>query len=289
MAVDRQWATVAKRTRPTRVVPFDGTPRFALICVNFSTTHYLKLMLLTLSEQDDLTPLHDVIVVDNGSRDGGQEFLRLLDASIPHVHVVFRRHRLHHAVGMRSGVRRLDRLNEHSSLPANVLLFCDADVIFRDRLALRALSDSMASGAALAGEWRRNARRTGPNIQASFFAVRRDVYARRDVAPLMHDGAPAARQQASLQEAGLVAVDFPSNHGGFILHRGRTGVEAASVHRPSHAYASVLRNTPHFMHVAGGAGIWNAMEEQHAARLEMGQESALLELLAKRFRHLAGR
>jgi GT2 family glycosyltransferase len=58
--------------------PFNGEPRFALITVNYSTTRYLKLMLLTLTEQSSLQLLTNIVLIDNNSRDGGQRFLRKL-------------------------------------------------------------------------------------------------------------------------------------------------------------------------------------------------------------------
>src|SRR5271167_700450 len=68
--------------------PFDGEPRFALITVNYSTTRYLKLMILTLAEQSSLKLLKRIILVDNCSRDGGSGFLRELAERINIVSVV---------------------------------------------------------------------------------------------------------------------------------------------------------------------------------------------------------
>ena len=71
--------------------PFDGAPRFALITVNYSTTRYLKLMLLTLAAQSSLKLLKRIILVDNGSRDGGSSFLRELAERINITSVVHNR------------------------------------------------------------------------------------------------------------------------------------------------------------------------------------------------------
>src|SRR5262249_5605913 len=87
--VDHAWALVAKRVfRRRHVGSFDGDPRFALLTVNFSTTHYLKLLLLTLCQQRELELLHRIVIADNDSRDGGQSFLRALAARVPRVEVV---------------------------------------------------------------------------------------------------------------------------------------------------------------------------------------------------------
>ena len=77
--VDQAWTMSWHKFKRKRMgPPFDGEPRFALITVNYSTTRYLKLMLLTLAEQSSLKLLKRIILVDNGSRDGGSSFLREL-------------------------------------------------------------------------------------------------------------------------------------------------------------------------------------------------------------------
>src|SRR5262249_58076320 len=68
--VDQAWALAQwKLERATPIAAFDGDPRFALLTVNFSTTRYLKLMFLTLTEQEALSRVRRVVVVDNRSRD----------------------------------------------------------------------------------------------------------------------------------------------------------------------------------------------------------------------------
>jgi len=287
MLLDRAGARALKRWGPRPASPpFDGSPRLALVTVNFSTTAYLKLMLLTLAEQERLDLLERIVVVDNGSRDGGVELLRRLAAEIPRLHLVERRHRLTHGAGMRAGVRALDRLDGRSPSPSNVVLFCDTDVVFRHPRALATVAEAVAdTGAALVGEVRAGAN-VEPDIQASFFAVRRDVLARRDIAPLVHDGAPAYRMQRSIWTAGLPVVNLPTNHGGLILHRGRAGVEAAARYLPRHEYARVA-TSPHFMGVPDGQRIWGDIEAQHAGLLDPSREAELVAVLSERLAALA--
>lgn len=262
----------------------EGRARFALVTVNFSTTRYVKLLLLTLCEQESLPDrLARIVIVDNGSKDGGADFLRSLDSAVPGVSLVFRAHWLHHGAAMRAGVRALDRSDAADVQPANVILFSDPDVIFRDSRTLVQLAAEFDDGAALAGE-PRFGRSEGPDIQASFFAVRRDVYSWPEVAPLVHDGAPAYRQQVSIAKAGLPIADFPSNHGAFILHRGRSAVAASGVYRPNHPYATVRQNSPHYMGVPDGPAVWRAVEDQYAEFLKPGRESRLVAHLQSRLR-----
>lgn len=283
MRLDQGWALAWNRFAPALSVPYDGKPRLALISVNFSTTYYLKLMLLTLSEQNRLGLVNRIILVDNNSRDGGQKFLHRLAERVPRLHIVANRHFVNHARGMRAGVRALDRVEINDLQPSNTLLFCDTDVIFRNPDALNALVTSASvHDAAFIGEMRID-RSGSPNIQASFFAVRRDVYARREIAPLVNHGSPALWQQESVRRAGLALIDFPSNHGGYILHRGRTGVAAASEFLPHHPYATADRRSPHFMGVPNGREIWAAIEQRQSSFLPVDSEQRLIEILAERF------
>lgn len=282
--IDQAWTLARSRLEPARpVAPFDGDPRFALLTVNFSITRYLKLMLLTLTEQSALARVHRIVIVDNGSRDGGIPFLRALSTRADRVHLAEHKHFLNHARGMRTALRTLDRVEaeESTRTPSNLLLFCDPDVVFRDQDALRDLGDALVEhDAAFAGELRREP----PDLdaQASFFVVRRDTYARHDILPLVNHGSPALWMQRSISRAGLTAVHFPSNHGGYILHRGRSAVAAARELFPRHSYATVEYRDAHFMGVRDGPRVWAETEDRFAEVLRPEAEASLIALLADR-------
>jgi hypothetical protein len=284
-AIDSVWAPAVKRCSraPRAIHDAEAEPRLALITVNFSTTRYLKLMLTTLVEQAGLDLVHRVVVVDNGSRDGGRDFLRALAACAPRVTLVERRHFLTHAHGMRSGARAL-RAVERDLPPserANYLLFCDPDVIWRNPDALLDLvGATIAHDATLAGEIRHGVNPM-PDIQASLFLVRRDVYDDPSIPPLVVHGSPAYQLQRAIFDRGDPVVDFPTNRGGYALHRGRTGVAAAAAHR-GHAYARATARWPHYMGLSDGAVVWATVEARHAPLLEPAGEAALLDLLSAR-------
>jgi hypothetical protein len=280
MVCDRLAAGVVDRLRRPSIGGPPGT--VAIVTVNYSTTRLVKLMLLTLASQDALDRVTSIVVVDNGPRDGGAAFLRALDRRIPRVRLVERRHWLHHGPAMRAGATRALESDSAARSP-ETLLFVDPDVIFRDPATIGTVAQLAERGAALVGEHRRGRRHPGPNIQASFFAVRVDAYRRRDVRPLVHDGAPAYRMQLDIERAGLPIVDLPTNHGGLILHRGRSAVAAASQFRPGSAYASARRARPHFMGVRDGGAIWAQAEREHAALLDPAREPELLDVLAHAF------
>jgi len=286
-SADRAWVTTADRvTRRPPVEPFDGVVRYALVSVNASTTHYVKLMLCTLAEQSHLGLVQQVVLVDNRSRDGGAAFLRSLAGRAPRVHLVENRLFLNHARGIRAGLRALGRIERDvpEAERANVLLFVDSDVIFRSPTALYDLTATiMAFDAVLVGEVRHMGDNPHPNIQASFFALRRDVTARRDITPWINSGEPAFDLQWSVVKAGLPIVDFPSNRMGHILHRGRSASVAAARFTPLRSYGTVPGAEPHFMNVPDGARIWDKIESRHASRLGSAAEPALVESLATSF------
>ena len=275
---DQAWAITRHRFGPRAPVPpYDGDPRCGLITVNRSTTHYLKLMLLTLAEQEHLELLRQIVVVDNASRDGAESFLRALDAAIERVTVVRNRHFLNHARGIRAGLRALEP-------EVNVVLACDTDVVFRNPTTLASLASLVTvHDAALVGELR-NVGRRYPDIQASFLTMRRDWLARRDVRPWVNHGSPALWLEESVWEAGGVVVDYPSNLGGNVLHRGRSAVAGARRYAPRSSYATAPNSQPSYMGVPEGAAIWAAVEDRWAPLLAPERDADLVDHLAQRFR-----
>ena len=224
------------------------------------------------------------VVVDNASRDGGPPFLRALDDRAARVDLTERRRFLSHAHGMRAGVAALRR--RERDFPDNErtthLLFIDTDVIWRSPDALLALTTAaVAVDAALAGEIRRYVPNRLPDIQASLFLLRRDVYDDPAIPPLFNCGAPAYRLQRAVIDRGDTVVDVATNRDGLTLHRGRSGVMAAAAH-PRHPYAHAVNRSPSFMGVSGGAAIWAAAEAAYAPWLSADGEQELLDLLAAR-------
>ncbi len=268
---------------------FDGDPRFALITVNFSTTYYLKLMLLTLCEQNDLQKIYRIIIVDNSARDGGSPFMQQLAASVENIHLVKNHFIRTHARGLRKGIAFLDKyeLSEEHHMKSNLLLVCDTDIIFRKKETLTDIATAFCSkDIAFVGELRYGLY-PYPEAQASFFALRRDCYARSDVAPFVHHGAPAYWMQRSLWRAGLQVEDFPSNHGHYILHRGRSGVAAARQYHPFSAISTASNQEPHYMGVPDGEKIWKKTEDYFSVLLREEEEDRLIEYLTEKLKVLA--
>jgi hypothetical protein len=284
--VDQVFSVCCKRVKPPSAIGgFEAPVRFSLITVNFSTTDYLKLMLLTLCEQENLASLRNIVIVDNHSKDGGEDFLNKLASQNDNVHLVRNTFNCTHARGLRKGIAYVDQLEGSSSKEAqsNVLLVCDTDIIFRNSQTLNDTAELIGQdNTAFAGELRQGLY-AYPEAQASFFAVRRDCYARPDIWPIVHHGAPAYFMQRSFWKKGLKLAHFPSNHGGYILHRGRTAVSAAKKYHPLNAFATTENDKPHFMGVPDGQAIWEKTEKRYEKLLSKQNEQALLEYFNSRF------
>lgn len=193
--------------------------------------------------------------------------------------------RLGHGPGLRAGLRTLGSADSGEDRPANAVVFCDTDVVFRSASALTSVAAALIEHRpAVMGEVRSGSSASGnPDIQASFLVVSRDVLDRRDVAPPVHHGSPTAPLQRSVVEAGLTVVDLPTCRGGLLLHRGRAGVAAATRYRPGHQHAGLANDQPHYMGVPDGARIWAEIEQRHAELLDPEAEARLVDLLARRF------
>ncbi len=265
-------------------VEWNGNPHFALLTVNFHSTRYLKMMLLSLCEQNDLQRLERLVIVDNGSQDGGLPFLQALAERCEKVLLVENRRWNNHARGMRLGLAALDEYDgeKADSACANVLLFCDPDVLFLRTDTLSEVAQVFSDPAVShAGELRTHLFSLA-EAQASFLAVRRDWAARRDISPWVNHGSPAWWMQRDLIKRGGKAAHFPGNEEGYILHRGRSAVAAVRTFDPSHPYATARHREPHYMGRPGGDKTWAAMEQSFADWLDKSREKELIENLAAR-------
>lgn len=203
---DQALTMAYRQLSPPPATPvFDGEARFAFVTVNFSTSRWLALSLLSLSEQESLGCINDIVIVDNGSRDGGRLLIRELATKIPRITLIENNHLLSHARGMRLGIKKLDTLNSR----ANVILSVDTDVIFLRPDTLGELSRIFEQGAAFAGEMRHGIFEI-PEAQASFIAVRRDVYARKQIAPWVNHGSPSYWMQKASAMPDCRYLTFPA-------------------------------------------------------------------------------
>jgi hypothetical protein len=114
---------------------------------------------------------------------------------------------------------------------------------------------AVAADAAIAGEIRIHGPNPHPDIQASLFLLRRDVYDDPAIPPPLNCGSPAYRLQRAVIDRGGI---------------------------PAHPYVHATTLDPSFMGVHGGGAIWAATEAGYAHWLDADGEPALLDLLAER-------
>jgi len=265
-------------------IKFDGQARFTLLTVNYSTTYYLKLMLLTLSKQNNLDKLKQIIVVDNNSKDGSSQFLQQLNIRSKAIHVISNKWFCHHARGLRLGINALDQIEKKLTCQqkSNVLMICDTDIVFRNPETVSSLAKVFErKQAAFAGELRYSDH-VCPQAQASFLCLLRECYERKDIQPFVYHGSPAYWLQKSLWKAGLYLHDFRSNFAGYILHRGRSGVAAAKQYKPLSSFTTV-NNQAHYMGVKNGKEIWQNIEKQHQELLKKENQQQLIDHLVRSF------
>ena len=258
---------------------FDGDARFALITVNYSTCYYLKLMLITLCQQDNLDKLNRILIVDNNSKDGSLPFLQNLEKKIGKVHVLQNTFFCHHARGLRLGIKALSTIEKHEKLKSTLILACDTDIIFRNTKTLTELASVFENKkASFAGELRYS-QSVCPQAQASFLCFTRESYAQKTTSPLVYHGSPAFWMQRSLWKKGAYLHDFPSNFGGYILHRGRSGVAAAGKYNPLSSFATVTNAQAHYMGVENGESLWQDCEKKYSHLLTKEKENELIDYL----------
>lgn len=250
--------------------------------VNFSTTRYLKLMLLTLTEQQCLELVSRSVICDNGSKDDPEPFLAHLETATAGRVIVTRNARpASHASGMRRALKALRMAERGVAKPANILLFCDTDVAFRDPATLKAVADRFRDDdVAFGGELRRGLF-PYPEAQASFLAVRRDWAERGTTAPWVHHGSPAYWLERSIWRQGGKGDHFPSDDGGYILHRGRSGVAAAQTFLRRHHLRDVPYNNAHFMGVPNGPQIWHEIDDRWSHLLDAEDATSAAEVIAE--------
>lgn len=238
---------------PPTIEPFDGNTRFAL--------DYGELLDHLFSQVDAAHPLRATGTCARAQTDHRRQRFRRRQSTL---HPPARCSGASGAslgesplpdarTGMRLGAALLDDLE--SKYPphqrANLLLFCDTDIIFRNQDALSdsprpsstRMWPSQESSGALGTPIRR------PRRHFSRYAETATRY------PFVHHGAPAYFLQRSIWRAGLHLEHFASNHGGYILHRGRSAVAATHDYRPGGAHATAALHTPHYGSAHGRADL----------------------------------
>ncbi len=171
-----------------------------------------------------------VVVVDNGSTDGTLDLLDALrDAGL--ISVRINRRQEGHGVALNQGIEllRREQLAAKPGEGLDYLWMLDSDaLVLRPDVLDCVLPRMQADGACLAGEYL--PREMLPEIDGyahpSSLLIRPSALWRRPIVPFDRSGAPALRLQQRMQRLGWMRLDFPFMAGGYVLHVGRSTLQA---------------------------------------------------------------
>jgi glycosyltransferase involved in cell wall biosynthesis len=226
--------------------------RVVVVCASYNTKELIGLLLWSLRRIVRWPDL-DVVVVDNGSRDGSAEMLAEAGRAGACTLLANDTNR-HHAPALNQGISWL--ATQPEPLPAWIWAL-DSDVVAaRPGVLADAVAIAESQSAALVGEpqwdpWHQVERFGSYSLLLDPARVWRP-----GLAPFADDGDPAFGVQMSAAKAGLGLADFPFTADGYVIHRGRSSLAAVYAagdrsHRDFDWAAD--HHEPHFAEVPGAA------------------------------------
>lgn len=227
-------------------------------------------------------PPQRIVVVENGSTDGSQEFLMELHR-LGLVHVVRNTRSNQHGPGLNRGLDEARRLNDRASL----IWVVDSDVFVAKAEALEESRTFLAeSGAPLIGpQDGALATRALPDgyahVSCLLFDPRR-IWRGRTTVFLDH-GDPGRGMQESLRASGAPAAFFPFYNDGYAVHLGRATLMSVAANsettNPLYDWA-VTHNTHHYAGYEHGPSLHRqlceAMQEEVGPLTATGFAAACL-------------
>ena len=230
----------------------------AVVTVSYHTRELTAFLLWSLRRIVSWQAL-EIVVVDNGSRDGSAELLA--DAEHGGVCVLLANNvNRQHGPGLNQSISWL--ASRPGQLPAWIWILDSDAVAARPDALSAALAAAESGSAALVGEpqWDRwhQAERFG---LYSLLLDPAQVW-RQGAAPFTGGGDPAFDLLRSAAERGLPSAAFPFTAGGYVIHRGRgslSAVAAAGDHsHPLYQWATG-HHEPHFGEVPGADKRYEAL------------------------------
>ena len=230
-----------------------ATPgRVAVITVSYNTRELTALLLWSLRQVLAWESL-EIVVVDNGSRDGSAELLAKIDAAggcrlIPNAGNVMHGPALTQAMSFLAARR--------TGLPRWIWVL-DSDVVISRPDALRlAVREAEEAHAAIVGEsWWDDEHGMDCFLAYSLLIDPARVW-RDGLEPFVDGGDPAFELLQSARAQNETLAEFPFAKGGYVIHRGRSSLftvwESGDATHPDHGWARD-HHEPHFALVEGAA------------------------------------
>lgn len=230
----------------------------AVVTVSYNTRELTAFLLWSLRRIVSWPDL-EIVVVDNGSRDGSAELLA--EAAEAGVCVLLANEvNRQHGPGLNQGISWL--ASRPGPLPAWIWIL-DSDVVAaRPGVLSAALAAARGRSAALVGE---------PHWDPWHQVERFGLYSllmdparvwQPDVGSFIDDGDPAFDLLASAERLGIGTAAFPFTAAGHVIHRGRSSlaaVYAAGDSSHPHYWWAVDHHDPHFGAVPGAEQRYNAL------------------------------
>jgi glycosyltransferase involved in cell wall biosynthesis len=230
-----------------------GRPgRVAVVTVSYNTRELTALMLWSLRRILEWESL-EIVVVDNGSKDGSAELLAKIDAAggcrlLPNAGNVMHGPALTQAMSFLA--------SRGSELPQWVWVLDSDAVISRPDALKKAVDRAEATDAAVVGEswwdpWRKTDRFLAYSLLIDPVRIWRD-----GIEPFADGGDPAFDLLQSAKAHGETLAEFPFVRDRYLIHRGRSSLsalwESGDTADPSYEWARD-HHDPHFGLVEGAA------------------------------------
>lgn len=221
-----------------------------VITVSYNTRELTALLLWSLRRILAWEPL-EVVVVDNGSRDGSAELLTRVSAA-GGCRLIANAGNAMHGPALNQAMSFLAASGP--GLPRWVWVLDSDVVVSRPGALSQAVERAEEAGAAIAGEsWRDPGRETDRFLAYSLLIDPARIW-RESIEPFADGGDPAFDLLRSAQAEGETLTEFPFARDGYVIHRGRSSLAAVwksneSAH-PSYDWARD-HHEPHFGLVAG--------------------------------------
>jgi hypothetical protein len=213
----------ARRSPWPPIAGSDSGRRVAIVVVNYETRDLVSHLLFSLYRilgRDQFTQL---LVVDNGSKDGSVETLTAMhEANL--LHLIPNRRQRYHGPALNQAMSWLARRQAEvpSSDRVDFVWLLDSDVVvLRRSVIAEAVSVFGRTGAALVGQDDRLRQTDQDLVWLSSLMIDPGQVYLRPFPPFQDHGAPSTALQRTVAAAGLRIERFPFVNNSYVLHLGR--------------------------------------------------------------------